>query len=318
MAVQAQYPSNVFLLNSGKSGQEGHDYSLQPQSGLNQSHMLFNNGASSSRKRGREGGVSQTAPNPSFSLQTQSQPPQLINLTQLHNHNHNYNHNHQQNAVSTGLGLSFGDHQKQLHNQHQLSLFSEGLNSHIKQQRDEIEQFLQAQGEQLRQTLAEMRERHNWSLLNTLDESVARRLREKQTDMEKATRRNAELEAHVAQLSVEAQVWQAKVKAQESTAASLQAQLHHAIMMSHENRVVEDGGVLSCAVGHAEDAESAYVDPDRVTVSGPNCRGCDTRVASVVVLPCRHLCVCTECDMHFRACPVCLTVKNSSIQVCLS
>ncbi|OIW10863.1 hypothetical protein TanjilG_27809 [Lupinus angustifolius] len=319
MSVQAQYPSNVFLLSSGKSVQEGHDYSLQPQSGLNQSHMLFNNGAtSSSRKRGREEaattGVSQTVPNPLFSVQLQSQTPQLIDLTQIHNHNHN----HQQNAVSTGLGLSFGDQQKQLHNQQQLSLFSEGLNSQIKQQRDEVEQFLQVQGEQLRQTLADMRERHYRSLLNAVDESVARRLREKQTDMEKATRRNAELEARAAQLIVEAQVWQAKVKAQESTAASLQAQLHHAIMMSHEKRVVEDGGVLSCAVGHAEDAESAHVDPGRVTVSGPSCSGCDLRVASVVVLPCRHLCVCTECDMHFRACPVCLTVKNSSIQVCLS
>ncbi|CAL0311633.1 unnamed protein product [Lupinus luteus] len=316
MAVQAQYPSNIFLLNSGKSGQEGHDYSLQQQLVLNQSHMLFNNGGTSSRKRAREEaaatGVSETAPNPLFSVQLQPQPPQLIDLTQLHNHNQNQNHQ-QQNAVSTGLRLSSGDQQKQL------SLFNEGLNSQIKQQRDEIEQFLQAQGEQLKQTLAEMRERHYRSLLNAVDESVARRLREKQTDMEKATRRNAELEARVAQLRVEAQVWQARVKAQESTAATLQTQLHHAIIINHEKRVVEEGGVLSCAVGgQAEDAESAYVDPDRVTVSGPVCRGCDTRVASVVVLPCRHLCVCTECDMHFRACPVCLTVKNSSIHVCLS
>ncbi|OIV94648.1 hypothetical protein TanjilG_25872 [Lupinus angustifolius] len=303
MAVQAQYPFNVFRLNRQ---QQGYDYSSEQHTGLDQSHMLFNNGGTSSRKRGRE----ETAPNvvnPLYTLQSQSQPPQLIDLTQLHNSQHN--------AVSTGLGLSFGDQHQQQHSSLSspfLSLFSEGLNSQIKQQRDEIDQFLRAQGEQLSQALAEKRHKHYRELLNAADESVARRLREKEAEVEKAKRKNAELEEHAAQLSMEAQVWQAKIKAQESTAASLQAQLQHAVMMSHEKRA------LSCFVGQAEDAESAYNDPDRVTVSGPKCRGCDSRVASVVVLPCRHLCVCVECDRHFRACPVCFTVKNSSIEVCLS
>lgn len=138
-------------------------------------------------------------------------------------------------------------------------------------------------------------------------------------EVEKATRRNAELEARAAQLSVEAQVWQAKAKAEEATAASLQAQLQQAIMSGAAE--MRDEGGLSCAVGgegQAEDAESAYVDPDRVEAGGPKCRGCGKRVASVVVLPCRHLCMCTKCDAHFRACPVCLNLKNSTVEVFLS
>ncbi|KAL2987618.1 hypothetical protein AAZX31_11G038700 [Glycine max] len=288
--------------------------------------MLFNNGGTNSRKRGREtttAAATGIAPNVinSFSLQSQSPQAQLIDLTQLHNHN--------QNVVSTGLRLSFGDQQQQRqqlqHHQQQhgchsspfISLLSEeGLSSQIKQQRDEIDQFLQAHGEQLRRTLAEKRQRHYRTLLRAAEESVLRRLREKEAEVEKATRRNAELEARAAQLSVEAQLWQAKAKAQEATAAALQAQLHQAMMSSGGG---EDGGGggLSCAGGEAEDAESAYVDPERVGPT-PKCRGCAKRVASVVVLPCRHLCICAECDGHFRACPVCLTVKNSTIQVYLS
>ncbi|KAK7307748.1 hypothetical protein VNO77_41080 [Canavalia gladiata] len=321
MAVQAQYPSNVLFLNS-KNGQEAHDFSLQSQPGqvVDQSHMLFNNAGSNSRKRGREAtGIAPDVMN-SFSLQSQS--PQLIDLTQLHNQ--------QQNVVSTGLRLSFGDQQQrlQLHNQQQqqqqqqgfhsspfLSLFSEGLASQIKQQRDEIDQFLQAQGEQLRRALVEKRQRHYRALLRAAEESVTRRLREKEAEVEKATRRNAELEARVAQLSVEAQVWQTKAKTQEATAVSLQAQL--------QNAMVSGGGedVVSCAMGvegQAEDAESAYIDPERVALWGPKCRGCAKRLASVVLLPCRHLCICTQCDTHFRACPVCLTVKNSTLEVYLS
>lgn len=340
MAVQAQYPSNVLLLNS-KNGQEGHDYSLQPQTGrlLDQSHMLFNNGAATnSRKRGRESiAASHTATGPNvmnqlFSLQ--SQPPQLIDLTQLHNHQQN-------NVVSTGLRLSFASEQQQQQQQQRLNLqqqqqqqegsqsstllflLSEGLASQIKQQRDEIDQFLQAQGEQMRRALAEKRQKHYRALITAAEETVARRLREKEAEMERATRRNAELEARAAQLSAEAQVWQAKAKTQEAAAASLQAQLQHAIMSGGGVGPAEDGaGGLSCAAAgvenQAEDAESAYVDPERVVMSAPKCRGCGKRVASVVVLPCRHLCACTGCDKRFRACPVCLTVKNSTVEVYLS
>ncbi|XP_027336317.1 BOI-related E3 ubiquitin-protein ligase 1 isoform X2 [Abrus precatorius] len=336
MAVQAQYPSNVLFLN--RNGQEGHDYSLQPQPGgglLNQSHMLYNDNGSNSnnnnncRKRGREEightvtttGIGSNV-NP-FSLQ--SQPPQLIHLSQLHNH--------QQNAVSTGLCLSFDDQQQQqqqtlqLHHHQQqhashssafLSLLSQGFSSQFKQQRYEIDQLLQAQGEQLRRTLAEKRQRHYRALLSAAEEAVARRLREKEAEVEKATRKNAELEARAAQLSVEAQVWQAKARAQEATAASLQAQLQQTIMC-HGGE--DGGGGVSCAVeGQAEDAESAYVDPERVVAAAarPKCRGCGKRVASVVVFPCRHLCICTECDAHFRACPVCLTLKIKTVEVLLS
>ncbi|KAL2348223.1 hypothetical protein Fmac_002223 [Flemingia macrophylla] len=306
MAVQAQYPSNALFLN--RNAQEAHDYSSPPVELLDhhQSQMLFNNGGTGSRKRGREtAGVAPNVIN-SFSLQ-QSQSPQLIDLTQLHNQNNN--------VVSTGLRLSFGD-QQQLQQQHQHgyhskafeSLISEGLSSQIKQQRDEIDQFLQAQGEQLRRGLAEKRQRHYRTLVRAAEEAVLRRLREKEAEVERASRRNAELEARAAQLSMEAQVWEAKAKAQEAAAAALQAQLQQAMVMGEEG----GGGGLSCA---GEDAESAYVDPERVV---PKCRGCARRVASVVLLPCRHLCICAQCDNNFRACPVCLTVKNSTVQVFLS
>lgn len=93
-----------------------------------------------------------------FSLQSHS--PHLIDITQLHHHQQQ-----QQQIVSTGLGLSFDNqqqHQQRLqlqqqqqhqqqnqqhgcHTSHFLSLLSHGLASQIKQQKDEIDQFLQAQ-----------------------------------------------------------------------------------------------------------------------------------------------------------------------------
>ncbi|GAB4834662.1 hypothetical protein Ancab_032925 [Ancistrocladus abbreviatus] len=361
MAVQAQYPSNVLLFN--RNGQEGKnvlgiDYSLQPQPGggggfVDQSHMLFNNGvAANPRKRAREvATAATTAANNinmtpfSFSLQNQQQPlPQLIDLTQLQNHHH---HQQQQpNVVSTGLRLSFGEQlqqgqqQQQLQQQQQhnlpsqssvlLSLLSDDFANQIKQQSEELNQFILAQGQQLRRTLAEKRQRHYRALLGAAEETVARRLREKEAEVEKATRRNEELEARAAQLNAEAQAWQVKARAQEAQAASLHAQLQQAMMSGgvgggcgqHQE---SDGNSAGGGGGaEAEDAESAYIDPERVNSTsgggggGPSCKACRKRAASVVLLPCRHLCVCTQCDPLVEACPLCLSLRNGGVQVFLT
>lgn len=144
-------------------------------------------------------------------------------------------------------------------------------------------------------------------------------MRDKDAEAEKAARRNVELEARAAHLSMEAQAWQARARAQEAEAAALQSQLQEAIVSGRRTLVQEDELGLGCAGGDAEDCESAYIDPERVVLaSGPGCKACGKRVASVVLLPCRHLCVCTECDGVVSACPLCLSFRSSSIEVYMS
>lgn len=362
MAVQAQYPSNVLLLN--RNGQDrknslGNDYSLQQQqSGAfhDQSHHMFlnsnttNNGVGSnnnSRKRGRETVNGGNMPINLFSLQQQSQTqtqPTLVNIAHLQNQQQH------SNIVSTGLQLAFGEHHQQQVQHHQQqnlvhqsssssslsSLLTDDFSVQLNQQRDEIDQFIKAQGDQLRRTLAERRQRHYHALLGIAEESVSKRLREKEAEMEKAVRKNSELEARVAQLRAEAQSWQAKAKSQEETAVNLQTQLQHAMMNGGGAQDIKrdnESVILGCAGGgggggEAEDAESAYIDPERVvpisvsstatSLVGPSCKACRRRVASVVLLPCRHLCLCTECGTAVEACPLCLSYRSASVEVFLS
>ncbi|XP_047307409.1 BOI-related E3 ubiquitin-protein ligase 1 [Impatiens glandulifera] len=356
MAVQAQCPSNILFLNrnvqesknTNTLGNNNNDYTLQSRGGggaggfvTDQSHMVLNNGVMgiNPRKRGREtlGTPSQISP---FSIQNQpSSQNHIIDLSQIHT-------SPPHNVVSTGLRLAFGNqqqqqlhHQQQQQHQHQqsmsttqssvlFSLLSEELAAQIRQQRDDIDNFLQVQGEQLRRTLAEKRQRHYRALLGAAEESLARQMREKEVEVEKALRRHAELEARASQLGAETQLWQARAKAQEAAAISLQAQLQQAMMKNCNappplGCSVEETGCEAAAA--AEDAESAYIDPDRVVVTestgnGPICKACRKRVASVVLLPCRHLCLCSACDAMAppHSCPLCSSFRSSSVEVFLS
>ncbi|KAI7739518.1 hypothetical protein M8C21_013927 [Ambrosia artemisiifolia] len=248
MAVQAQYPSNVLHLDTNN------DCSLQLQSQAFVNDTSTNQILFSDFQVGNDGG----------------------NLRQRREIDTNQSMFHQQQFrnqnvdVSTGLRLAFHDQQK-LQQQHSVSsqcsvlssFLSDELSTQINQQRDEIDQFLHVQGDELRRMLANSRQMHYHALLRAAEESIMSRTKDKDMEAEKAKRRNVELEARVAHLSSEAQVWQARVRAQELEAARLQSQLQEAIVSRSILAEREEVG-LKCASGDVEDAESAYVDPERV------------------------------------------------------
>lgn len=145
-----------------------------------------------------------------------------------------------------------------------------------------------------------------------------RKLREKEAEIERATHRHNELVAREAQMRSDVQAWQERAKAQEAAAVSLQAQLQQAVdncggVSAHDSRAAEEGLLCAAAgISGLDDAESAYVDPERVR--WPSCKACREREATVVVLPCRHLSICPGCDRTALACPLCLTLRKSSVE----
>uniref|UniRef100_M4E861 RING-type domain-containing protein n=1 Tax=Brassica campestris TaxID=3711 RepID=M4E861_BRACM len=238
-----------------------------------------------------------------------STPPQFISRRQT------------PNVVPTGLRLSQGQSQNREQPSSSSSSFpmiNEDIAGEIKRQSDELDIFLQTQDEQLRRMLAENSERHYRELLKTTEESVRRRLREKEAEIEKATRRHAELEARAMQIETESRAWQARAASKEAEATTLQARLQQAVAHGGGDTVAEPNSGSVDGVDEAEDAESAYVDPDRLELTGPSCRICWRRSATVLALPCRHLILCKGCDGSVRVCPLCLSSKNSSVEVFFS
>jgi E3 ubiquitin-protein ligase BOI and related proteins len=177
------------------------------------------------------------------------------------------------------------------------------------------------QAERLRRTLVDARQRQYRSLLGAAEATAARRIREKEAEASEASRRGVEMEERIARLRAEASSWQAKALADQSTAAALHAQLQQAAAAAQRCKAEgEDAGA-------ADDAGSCFVDPDRVVEVPPParpCRACARREASVVLLPCRHLCVCATCEAAVSAgaaaavCPMCSGVVTGTVHVFFS
>ncbi|GJM91505.1 hypothetical protein PR202_ga07881 [Eleusine coracana subsp. coracana] len=189
--------------------------------------------------------------------------------------------------------------------------------------RNEMDLLIQEHAERLRRALADIRRRQYHSLVGAAEAAASRRLREKEAEASEAARLGAEMEDRVARLRAEASAWQAKALADQSTAAALHAQLQQA--QAHAAQCKPD-------VEDADDAGSCFVDPDRVVEVAPPppiarpCRTCGLRAAAVVLLPCRHLCVCAACEPAVSAsvpgavaaCPMCRGGITGTVQVFFS
>lgn len=256
------------------------------------------------RKRPRET-ETETPPLPRLlSLQTlQGSPRQrMISLAQL-----------QRRPATTGLRLDFDDGGSE---------HAACTSSFDDQYMNEMDRLIQEHAERLRCALADTGRRHSRSLLGAAEALAAPRVRDKEADASRAARRGAELEERLARLRAEAAAWQAKAMSDQSTAARLHAQLQQAQARSGKATEQDDNN----AAGAADDAESGFVDPDRVVelVAPPldrPCRACRLRPASTVLLPCRHLCVCDACEPAVSAsaaCPRCRCPVTGSVQVFFS
>nr|CAD1833888.1 unnamed protein product [Ananas comosus var. bracteatus] len=110
------------------------------------------------------------------------------------------------------------------------------LLSHLCHHNAEIDALVRLQNERLRSGLEEARKRHCGALLAAAERGAARRLREKEVELEAARRRNAELEEKVRQLAAESQIWFNVARNNEALASSLRASLDHLLLQQQQQQ----------------------------------------------------------------------------------
>lgn len=174
-----------------------------------------------------------------------------------------------------------------------------------------------------------MKQRHMASFVAALEKGVSKKLRDKDLEIENMNRKNRELVEKIRQVSVEAQNWHYRAKYNENMVNVLQNNLQQVITQGADQ--VKEG------FGDSEiDDATSYVNPNANYLGVPGepsssalragqglkehmtCKGCKAKEVCMLLMPCRHLCLCKDCDTLMSYCPVCQLVKAGSVQVYLS
>ncbi|CAN8305618.1 unnamed protein product [Cochlearia groenlandica] len=217
-----------------------------------------------------------------------------------------------ENHVSTGLRLSYD-------NNDQNSSLDDSLRIDLHRQKNELDQFIKIQAAQMAKGVRYMKHRHTAALLTALEKGVSKKLQEKDLEIDSMNKKNKGLAEHIKQVTTEAQNWHYRAKYNESVVNVLKTNLQQA--MTQNNNVIvgaADQSIEGFGDSEIDDAASSHIDPNNIEMQRMRCRMCNAKEVSVLVVPCRHLCLCKECDVFTRICPVCNSLKTSSVQVFFS
>ncbi|KAI3804702.1 hypothetical protein L1987_26443 [Smallanthus sonchifolius] len=211
------------------------------------------------------------------------------------------------------------------------TFLGEDISSQIRKQQLEIDQYVARHAEKLRAEIGERRKRNSRKLIAAVDEGITQMLRAKEGEIMKMTRLNWELEEKVKSLCIENQIWRELAQTNEATANELRSnlkqvleQLVHGDYQHRKTTAGED----DAAVALADDAQSCCESNDNeLTLAEQDssncnmnrlCKSCWKAESSVLLLPCRHLCLCTGCASSVHICPICKSSKNISVHVHMS
>ncbi|KAE8656200.1 hypothetical protein F3Y22_tig00117005pilonHSYRG00111 [Hibiscus syriacus] len=213
------------------------------------------------------------------------------------------------------------------------SLLDDDVLSQIQLQQQEIERFIVEHTENVRFEVEERRNRQSRMLITAIQEGAMKKLMEKDEEIQRMGKLNWILQERVKSLYVENQLWRDMAQTNEATAKSLRTNLEQLLAHVCEERQMNCGAAASLA----DDAESSCdssdegwrkVVPPQPQVSGGcaavgnnnrKCKKCGERESSVLLLPCRHLCLCTACGSTLVGnCPVCASITNASVHVNMS
>ncbi|XP_076932462.1 putative BOI-related E3 ubiquitin-protein ligase 3 [Bidens hawaiensis] len=171
--------------------------------------------------------------------------------------------------------------------------------SQIYQQQFEIDRFITNLNEKVKTEMEEIRKQNSMRLLS-LYEGLMNRLKTKEDEIMKVRLVNQSLEEKVKSMTIENQIWRELAQTNEATANALRNNLQQVLEQAHLQQQQR--------VDMADDAES-HCGGERC------CRRCGKEESSVLLLPCRHLCVCRLCVSAISTCPVCNSTKSAGVQV---
>ncbi|KAL8457837.1 hypothetical protein ACS0TY_035634 [Phlomoides rotata] len=231
------------------------------------------------------------------------------------------------NHVSTGLKLSCEEEERNSsvtsacdmkNNASAMLSLGSTVKMEIDRQTEEFSRYIKLQEENILKGVREINQRHTVCLLNALEKGVSKKLQEKEVEIENMNRKNKELSDRIKQVAMEAQSWHYRAKYNESVVSVLKNNIQQ--LMEQGTAHAREGSGDS----EVDDAVSCS-NHQRILISGSGnrgphnqarkCRACNGKEISVLMLPCRHLCLCIDCEGFVDVCPICQVMKTASVHV---
>ncbi|CAH2035805.1 unnamed protein product [Thlaspi arvense] len=246
----------------------------------------------------------------------------------------------QNRSVSTGLGLSLDNARiASSDGSALLSLVGDDVDRELRRQDAEIDRFLKIQvtlidaltklldivsylnfrkpidvqgyfGDQLRHSILDKIQRSQRKTVSLMEERVVQKLREKDDELEMINRKNKELEVRMEQLTMEAEAWQQRAKYNENMIAALNYNLERAQGRPRDS-------IEGCGDSEVDDTASCFNGRNNNSNGKTKmmCRFCGVREVCMLLLPCKHMCLCKECERKLSSCPLCQSSKFLGMEV---
>ncbi|KGN46823.1 probable BOI-related E3 ubiquitin-protein ligase 2 isoform X2 [Cucumis sativus] len=250
-------------------------------------------------------------------------------------------HHHHHSSTST-LNRFVSYPSSQLHNNSQkncgcnLYFLGEDISIQIQQQQMDLDLLISQHMEKVRMEVEEKRKREARRIMEVIEVGMMRVLRSKEEEIEKMGKLNWELEERVNCLSMENQIWRDVAETNEATANALRRNLEEVLLLQETKTtvvVVEEEVAESCCEGGGGGAEEEdderrmrkkkrkqeeeNEEEEEAEEEERRCKKCGKEESCVLLLPCRHLCLCTVCASSLHNCPICNSTNNASVRVIL-
>ncbi|KAI9070757.1 hypothetical protein K1719_022113 [Acacia pycnantha] len=225
----------------------------------------------------------------------------------------------QTRSVSTGLGLSLDNtRMASTGDSALLSLIGDDIERELQQQDAEIQKYLRVQGERLRQSIMEKVQATQLQSISLVEDKVLQKLNEKEAEVESINKRNMELEERMEQLTVEASAWQQRARYNENMIAALKYNLQQVYAQGRDSKEgcgdSEVDDTASCCNGRSIDFHLLSRDNNDMKEM-MTCKVCRVNEVSILLLPCKHLCLCKDCESKLSFCPLCQSSKFIGMEV---
>ncbi|XP_052180141.1 probable BOI-related E3 ubiquitin-protein ligase 3 [Diospyros lotus] len=223
----------------------------------------------------------------------------------------------QARSVSTGLGLSLDNGRLVSSGESPfLGLIGNDYDRELQRQDAEIDKFLKVQGDRFRQEVLEKVQANQLRTLSYVEKKALEKFSEKEAQLEDINEKNVELELRIEQLAVEASAWKQRARLNENMISTLKFNLQHVYAQSRDskercgNSEVDD--TASCCNGRASDF---HLCKENIEKGLMTCKVCRVNEVCMLLLPCKHLCLCRECEIKFSFCPLCQSSKIMGLEV---